>query len=98
MALMEINPKNYQRILEFKLSNHAGRLSPSDTDIISQNPKNDKGENSDYYTDKKKVDAFSNHTKELSLLKKYKRSSRLISLARQAMNWALSVVAVKPPL
>lgn len=56
MALMEITSKNYQRILEFKLSNHAGRLSPSDTDIISQSPKNDKGENSDYYTDKKKVD------------------------------------------
>ena len=55
-ALMEITSKNYQRILEFKLSNHAGRLSPSDTDIISQSPKNDKGENSDYYTDKKKVD------------------------------------------
>ena len=43
---MEITSKNYQRILEFKLSNHAGRLSPSDTDIISQSPKNDKGENS----------------------------------------------------
>lgn len=56
LALMEITSKNYQRILEFKLSNHAGRLSPSDTDIISQSPKNDKGENSDYYTDKKKVD------------------------------------------
>ena len=56
VALMEITSKNYQRILEFKLSNHAGRLSPSDTDIISQSPKNDKGENSDYYTDKKKVD------------------------------------------
>ena len=56
VALMEITSKNYQGILEFKLSNHAGRLSPSDTDIISQSPKNDKGENSDYYTDKKKVD------------------------------------------
>ena len=56
VALMENTSKNYQRILEFKLSNHAGRLSPFDTDIISQSPKNDKGENSDYYTDKKKVD------------------------------------------
>ena len=98
MALMEITSKNYQGILEFKLSNHAGRLSPSDTDIISQNPKNDKGENSDYYTDKKKVDAFSNHTKELSLLKKYKRSSRLISLARQAMSWVPNLTAVRRPL
>lgn len=56
MALMEITSKNYQRILEFKLSNHAGRLSASDTGIISQNPKNDKRENSDYYCDKKKVE------------------------------------------
>lgn len=56
MALMENTSKNYQRILEFKLSNHAGRLSASDTGIISQNLKNDKRENSDYYTDKKKVD------------------------------------------
>lgn len=56
MALMEITSKNYQRILEFKLSNHAGRLSASDTGIISQNQKNDKRENSDYYCDKKKVE------------------------------------------
>lgn len=56
MALMEITSKNYQRILEFKLSNQAGRLSASDTGIISQNLKNDKRENSDYYSDKKKVE------------------------------------------
>lgn len=56
MALIEITSKNYQRILEFKLSNHAGRLSPSDTGIISQNLKNDNRENSDYYCDKKKVE------------------------------------------
>lgn len=56
VALMENTSKNYQRILEFKLSNHAGRLSASDTGIISQNLKNDKRENSDYYCDKKKVE------------------------------------------
>ena len=58
MALMEINPKNYQRILEFKLSNHAGRLSASDVDIISRSSKKDKGENEDYYKDKKKVESL----------------------------------------
>ncbi len=58
MALAEIPSKNYQRILEFKFSCHAGRLSASDTDIISHNPKNDKRENSDYYSDKKKVESL----------------------------------------
>lgn len=55
---MEITSKNYQRILEFKLSNHAGRLSASDIDIISRSSKKDKGEIADYYRDKKKVESL----------------------------------------
>lgn len=58
MALLENTSKNYQRILEFKFSCHAGRLFASDIDIISQNLKNNKRENSDYYSGKKKVESL----------------------------------------
>lgn len=59
MALSEINSKNYHRILEVKYSFNVGAgLSANipDTAIIARNEQKDKGENEDYYSDKKKVE------------------------------------------
>lgn len=59
MALSEINSKNYHRILEVKYSFNVGAgLSANipDTAIIARDKQKDKGENEDYYSDKKKVE------------------------------------------